>query len=351
MSNARWQAGLWAALLLPLLVFLAGPGWASVSKRGVVQRGDYLGRPEVQAFIDQMAARHGFDPQRLTGLFAQARRQERVLEAISRPAEAKPWYQYRPIFLTPARIEGGVEYWSRHEALLSRAGEAFGVEPEYLVAIIGVETYYGRRTGGFPVFDTLVTLGFDYPPRSGFFRRELEQYLLLARDESLDPLSLKGSYAGAMGKGQFIASSYRSYAVDFDGDGRRDLWGSAADAIGSVANYFERHGWEQGGAVAVPAASDGGSLQPLLEAGLKPSLTLDELAARGVRPTAPVPPGDPPVALIELQGAEGPEYWIGFNNFYVITRYNRSPLYAMAVHQLAQEIRQARDARLRTALR
>lgn len=348
MSDARWQTGPWTVFLLSLLMFLAGPGWASVSKRGVVQRGDYIGRPEVQAFIDRMAARHGFDPQRLTDLFAQARRQDRVLEAISRPAEAKPWHQYRPIFLTPERIEGGVEYWSRHEALLLRAGEVFGVDPEYLVAIIGVETYYGRHTGGFPVFDTLVTLGFDYPPRADFFRRELEQYLLLSRDESLEPLSLKGSYAGAMGKGQFIASSYRSYAVDFDGDGRRDLWGSAADVIGSVANYFERHGWEPGGVVAVPAVGGGDGLEPLLKAGLKPSLTLDELAARGVRPAAPVPPGDPPVALIKLEGVEGPEYWIGFNNFYVITRYNRSPLYAMAVHQLAQEIRRVREARLRT---
>jgi membrane-bound lytic murein transglycosylase B len=230
-----------------------------------------------------------------------------------------------------------VAFWGRHEDILADAEARFGVEPEYVVAIIGVETYYGRRTGSFPVLDTLTTLGFDYPPRSRFFSSELEHYLLLTREESLDPLRLKGSYAGAMGKGQFISSSYRAYAVDFDGDGQRDLWGSTRDAVGSVANYLARHGWTHRAPVTVPASARGEAYLDLLDAGLKPSLDAAALRAAGVSPA----PGDAPVALVALEAEAGTELWLGHNNFYVITRYNRSPLYAMAVHQLAQAIREA----------
>lgn len=335
-------------LLCAFSVLAAGPGCAA-SKTGVVQRGDYLAREDVQGFIREMVTEHAFEAGTLDRLFAQVQRQDRVLEVIQRPAEAKPWYEYRPIFLTDARIAGGVTFWAEHEAILDRAEARFGVAPEYVVAIIGVETYYGSRTGSFPVLDTLTTLGFDYPPRSDFFRRELEQYLLLTREESLDPLKLKGSYAGAMGKGQFISSSYRAYAVDFDDDGRRDLWESADDAIGSVANYFSRHGWEADRPVVLPARLSGEAPAALLKAGLKPSLSREALDGAGVTPAQGEIPSEGPYALIELEAKDGPEYWIGFNNFYVITRYNRSPLYAMAVHQLAQLIREAREASVRTA--
>ena len=354
MSTRRWQAGLWAFVVISLLGSLAAPSCAaSVSRQGVVQRGDYLARPDVQEFLDSMVEEHDFDHDQLEKLFAQVHRQDRVLEAIARPAEAKPWKDYRPIFLTDARIEGGVDFWHANEELLARAESEMGVAPEYVVAIIGVETFYGQRTGSFRVLDTLTTLGFDYPPRADFFRRELEQYLLLTREETLDPLELTGSYAGAMGKGQFISSSYRMYAVDFDGDGRRDLWGSVADAVGSVANYFRRHGWEHGAPVTVPAAVTGSedAHELLVSAGVKPTLSLPELAAAGIRPAEALGDDSESVSVIELDGANGVEYWIGFDNFYVITRYNRSPLYAMAVHQLAQEIRRLHDERWRTATR
>lgn len=336
-----------AGIMLAIWVLAAAA--ELVPKQGVVQRGGYLSRPEVQSFIDEMVQRHDFDRQRLLRLFAQVSRQDRVLEAISRPAEAKPWYEYRPIFLTASRIEQGVAYWAANEALLNRASQVYGVDPEYIVAILGVETYYGRRTGSFPVLEALTTLGFDYEPRANFFRRELEQYLLLTREESLDPLTLEGSYAGAMGQGQFISSSYRAYAVDFDGDGLRDLWGSTADAIGSVANYFKRHGWRLGEEVAIEARTSGRGHAGLVGKGLKPSLSLEELSASGVEPVRALPTADAVLSLIELEGEEGAEFWIGFNNFYVITRYNRSPLYAMAVYQLAQEIRSRHNGQLRTA--
>lgn len=298
----------------------------------------YVDRADVEAFIDEMVERHDFKRRELDALFADVKQQQRVLEVIQRPAEGKPWYEYRPIFLNPQRITKGIAFWKEHAALLQQAEQVYGVPPEYIVAIIGVETFYGRHTGGFPVLDTLTTLGFDYPPRARFFRSELEQYLLLTREEGLDPRELEGSYAGAMGKGQFISSSYRTYAVDFDEDGKRDLWFSTADAIGSVANYFERHGWRRGEPVAMPARVEAEVAAPFAAKGMKPSFTLDELTAAGVEPLYPLS-YDGDIALIELEGDEFNEYWLGLKNFYVITRYNHSPLYAMAVHQLAQEIR------------
>ncbi|HEV58630.1 MAG TPA: lytic murein transglycosylase B [Phycisphaerales bacterium] len=301
---------------------------------------DYPARDDVRSFIDEMVARHDFRRDDLHALFADVRQQTRVLEVIQRPAEGKPWYQYRPIFLNPARIRQGTEFWAEHRELLERAEATYGVPPEYLVAIIGVETFYGRHTGGFPVLDTLTTLGFDYPPRARFFRSELEHFLLLTREEGLNPRGLEGSYAGAMGKSQFISSSYRNFAVDFDGDGRRDLWESPADAIGSVANYFKRHGWVAGEPVTLPARVEDEVAAPFAEKGMKPSFSLAELTAAGVEPLRPLSYDDN-VALIALDGEEYREYWLGLRNFYVITRYNHSPLYAMAVHQLAQEIRQA----------
>lgn len=293
-------------------------------------------RPQVREFIDRMVEQDGFDKAGLQALFAKAKPQPAVIEAMKRPAEAMPWYKYRRIFLTKARVREGVAFWQAHRATLDRAQATYGVPPQIITAIIGVETYYGRRMGRWPVFDTLATLGFDYPPRAEFFRRQLAQYLLLARDEGFDPLAPKGSYAGAMGQGQFIPSSYRHYAVDFDGDGKRNLWTDADDAIGSVANYFAENGWQQGGGVAVPAKVTGDPYADRRPS-LKPSFSAAQLHAQGIVPQGRLAGGGP-LSVIRLDGRNGPEYWVGAQNFYAITRYNRSPLYAMAVYQLSQEI-------------
>jgi membrane-bound lytic murein transglycosylase B len=304
---------------------------------------DYAQRQEVRKFISELVEQEGFNQSELEQLFARAQKQQSILDAISRPAESKPWYQYRPIFLTDKRAEKGVEFWIEHGADLERAEKEFGVAQEIIVAIIGVETYYGRRTGSYAVLDALSTLGFDYPPRSRFFSKELREYLLLARNEGWDPLEIKGSYAGAMGFGQFIPSSYRAYAVDFSGDGKRDLW-NATDAIGSVANYFKRHGWKQGEGVAVKAIARDDRVKEL-KTSLKPSMELKELSAHGVRPRS-LPDAQGPYSLIALEQKDGYEYWVGQKNFYVISRYNHSALYSMAVYQLSQDILQRYEKRL-----
>jgi membrane-bound lytic murein transglycosylase B len=293
-------------------------------------------RPQVREFIDRMVSQDGFDKAQLQTLFAKVRLQPAVIEAMERPAEAKPWYEYRRIFLTQARIQGGVAFWKAHREALERAQATYGVPPQIVTAIIGVETYYGRRMGRWPVFDTLATLGFDYPPRAEFFRRQLAQYLLLAKEEGFDPLVPRGSYAGAMGQGQFIPSSYRHYAVDFDGNGQRNLWTDTDDAIGSVANYFAEHGWKNGGGVAVRARVKGDPYADRRPS-LKPSLSAAQLRAQGIAARHP-PAGEGPFSVIRLESRNGPEYWVGEHNFYVITRYNHSPLYAMAVYQLSQAI-------------
>lgn len=315
-------------------------GWAPASAQG-----DYLGRPEVESFIAQVSRRHGFEQGELRALFQGVRQQKSILKAISRPAEAKPWYQYRRIFLNPDRIQGGVAFWDAHAETIERASRRYGVDPEIIVAIIGVETLYGKRTGRHPVLDALTTLGFDYPRRGSFFRKELEQFLLLTREERMDPKAIKGSYAGAMGIGQFIPSSYRAYAVDFDGDGRRDLW-DPEDAIGSVANYFKRHGWRMDGPVAVEARVRGEDFRKLPRKGTKPVVPVSMLASHGVEPVSGGLDEVSKVVFLEYdKGPARKEYWIGFDNFYVITRYNRSPLYAMAVYQLSREILDAREGR------
>jgi membrane-bound lytic murein transglycosylase B len=322
---------------------------ASVAAADEQQSKDYLANPDLVRFIDKMVERHQFDHASLRRLFSGVRQQARVLEAISRPAEAKPWHQYRLIFLTPERVEAGVKFWVDNGDILGRAEQAFGVPASMIVAIIGVETFYGRHTGKYPVLDTLTTLGFDYPPRGSFFRSELEHYLLLSREEAFDPTKIRGSYAGAMGQGQFISSSYRNYAVDFDSDGARNLWDSTADAIGSVANYFKRHGWQAGEPVVVEAAVNGDGYRKLLGKGMKPSLSPETLSAHGVKPLRTV--GDAKsVSFYELEGADEAEYWIGLHNFYVITRYNRSPLYALAAFQLSQSIEQAKKRPLTARL-
>lgn len=299
---------------------------------------DFSNRDEVKTFIDEMVENHAFERDELKRTFTQAKPLPKVVEAISRPAEAMPWHRYRPIFLQPARIEGGIRFWKEHADVLERAEQKYGVPPHIIVAILGVETSYGKHRGGYRIIDSLSTLAFDYPPRGRFFRGQLEEYLLMAREEKMSPLSLKGSYAGAMGLPQFIPSSFRAYAVDFDGDGRRDLWDNVEDVIGSVANYFSRHGWEAGEAVAYPATVSGERHGELLERGVKPKTAAAKLGDYGVATKANLP-ADTPVSLIELAQTNGPEYWVTRKNFYVITRYNHSSLYAMAVHQLSQAIR------------
>ncbi len=302
---------------------------------------NYAANPDTQVFIGEMVARHGFNRTELVKLFSQAQRRDDILVLMSKPAEKRlRWFEYRKIFLTQDRIEGGAAFWKKHVKILDRAAASFGVDPQIIVAIIGVETRYGKITGRHRVLDALSTLAFDYPPRSKFFRKELEQYLLLWREEDIDLVGTRGSYAGAMGYGQFIPSSYRAYSVDFDLDGKRDLWNSPDDIIGSVANYFRVHGWEPGGPVAIPASVSGEKHQAILDLGYKPGTMLGIMRREGIIPVKSLP--DSLIgALLSFEQQDGPEYWIGFNNFYVITRYNHSPLYAMAVYQLSEKIREA----------
>lgn len=296
--------------------------------------------PGADTFVERVVAEHGLDAERVREVLAEARYRQSVIDAMERPAEAMPWHRYRKIFLTDTRIDAGAEFWRANKALLEQVEAEFEIPAEFVVAIVGVETNYGMNPGSYRVIDALATLGFYYPSRAEFFSRELGQFLLLADEEDLPVTEIKGSYAGAMGLGQFIPSSYRAYAVDFSGDGRRDLWRSLPDALGSVANYFREHRWSPGGGVALPARLADGEL-PASE--LKLDTTLDELAEQGVEFDADGLAGDTPAMLIRLEQADGYEYRVGLNNFYVITRYNRSPLYAMAVYELAQAIKAKRE--------
>ncbi len=309
-------------------------GWTT----GGLALADPLDPELVAPFITQMVARHGFSRAGLESVFGRVERSETVLAAISKPAEAKPWHRYRRIFVTPERIRGGVHFWERNRDILARVASHFGVAPEILVAIVGVETFYGTNTGDYRVMDALSSLAFYYPPRAPFFTGELEAFLLMTRDQKLDPLALRGSYAGAMGTPQFIPTSYRRYAVDFDADGRPDIWRSMPDILASVANYFKEHGWEAGQPVAVPARVTGDAYRPLLYAGTAPEIPLDAFLKAGVVPMKPVQ-GQPKALLVALDAEDGKEFWVGLMNFYVITRYSHSASYAMAVFQLSQAIR------------
>lgn len=304
---------------------------------------DYRAHPEAQTFIDAMVKEEGFSRESLLELFAQAERQESILDAIARPAEkTKSWRDYRPIFVVPLRISRGVEFWQEHRETLERAELTYGVPAELIVAIIGVETNYGRNMGSHRVLDALATLAFDYPPRAPFFRRELGHYLQLTREQQQDPLSIKGSYAGAMGYGQFMPSSYRNYAVDFDGDGQVNIWTNVEDAIGSVANYFKAHGWRSHEPVALRARSTAELAPELLNLIDTPKTTLSQWRDRGLEPILPLPENWPAQAY-RLEGDFGEEFWLGLQNFYVITRYNRSHMYALAVYQLSREIHAASE--------
>ena len=296
-----------------------------------------LDQGAVNGFVEYMVKVYQFDAAELKNLFANTYYSERVIAAMSKPAEALPWYKYRSLFLDPVRIEGGRLFWEQYKETLQRAETEYSVPAGIIVAIIGVETRYGANTGKDRIMDALATLAFHYPKRAGYFRDELEQFLLLAREQGVDPLSLQGSYAGAMGLPQFMPSSFRNYAVDFDHDGKIDIWNSPEDAIGSVANYFRRHGWEIQQQIVMPAQGTGDRYKSLLNDDLRPDIMSDKLSQFDILQSGQIPPGTK-VKLISLESDAGDELWLGFNNFYVITRYNRSPLYAMAVYQLYEEI-------------
>ncbi len=306
-------------------------------------KGDYSDHPKAVAFIESMVAQ-GVARDFVTGLILDAKQQPSILEAIARPAEKRlDWGGYRKIFLGQSRIDQGVEFWNSHQETLLRASIEFGVAPEVIVAIIGVETRYGRQAGNYRVIDALATLAFDYPPRSRFFTTQLAEFMRLVQEQKLDPRTLKGSYAGAMGYGQFIPSSYRHYAVDFDLDGSADILTNPIDAIGSVANYFKKHGWRADEPVVLPVTLDRAVDDALWSTKLKPVETVAHWRNRGLT-VDPAVANEAVATAMRHTTAAGDEYWLGLHNFYVITRYNHSSLYAMAVHQLSQAILDKRTA-------
>ena len=304
---------------------------------GQIVQAEIADTEAVNRFVANMVSRHGFNSAELTQQFQGVEFQQSILDAMAKPAEAKPWFQYREIFMTEARINGGVQFWRDNAAALQAVQQQYGVPPEIIVAIIGVESKYGVNTGKYRVIDALATLGFAHPTRGEFFLKELESFLLLSRKEGIDPLLPTGSYAGAMGMPQFMPSSFQSYAVDFDHDGKRDIWKNPADAIASVANYFTHNQWQAGAAVAFPVTATGQSYQQALAKGVKPDVTVAKLKALQLDVPQHLANSET-VKLLSFERAEGEELWLGLHNFYVITRYNHSPLYAMAVYQLSQAI-------------
>lgn len=302
----------------------------------------------VNAFIGQMVAKHRFDEAELEDLFETVEIKQDILKKITSPSEGLPWYKYRKIFLTDARIDAGVQFWRDNASALAAAEQRYGVPAEIIVAIIGVETQFGKNTGNHRVIDALSTLAFAYPPRSKFFLGELESFLLLCRDEHINPAEPLGSYAGAMGLPQFMPSSFINYAVDFDNDNRRDIWRNNSDVIASIGNYFAKHHWQTGQTIAVPvtakhnaSAADshpaGENYEPVLNNNLKPDLRLAELESLNLITSRQLPL-DSKVKLLSFEQPQGKELWAALDNFYVITRYNHSPLYAMAVYQLSLSI-------------
>ena len=301
-------------------------------------------------FVDKMVAAHGFDREALSAALAEATIDQKIIDTMSRPAErVMPWFEYRAIFLTDARISAGVQFWAEHADTIESIAERYGVDPEMLVAIVGVETYFGTRMGGYRVLDALSTLAFAYPPRAKFFAGELEQFLLLAREEAMDLEAPLGSHAGAMGAGQFIPSSFRSYAVDADDDGKRNIWTDWDDVLGSVANYFKVHGWKTGEPVVDRAtrSAEWSGGEPTNKLDL--DSTVGALAQRGYVFTTEQSSDAPAAAFgFEAEGG-GSEYWIGYHNFRVITRYNRSQKYALAAYQLGAAVHAAYLERTRAA--
>jgi len=323
---------MYALLLSSLAVLSSSPG-------------GYVDRPEVHEFALELSKGGEFDKEEILSVLEQAEYQQSVIDSISRPAEKQlTWAQYQDIFLTEERIQSGVRFMVDHQVALDEAHRVYGVPPEVVTAIIGVETMYGKFTGGYRVLDALATLSFDYPPRSDFFRRQLEHLFRLAREEGKSITSLKGSYAGAVGLGQFVPSSYRHYAVDFDGDGFRDIWHNPADAIGSVANYLHEHDWRRSSIIAMPVEA-GDAPRDIFNVSLRPGKSLTELEALGVKADLENLDRDQQVSPMLLIGKHGDEFWVGMQNFYAITRYNHSALYAMAIYQLSETLKDTSASR------
>jgi membrane-bound lytic murein transglycosylase B len=322
-------------------LMLAGAAAAAEAGSGYAQR------PEVREFVATLAGQDGFDRAKLLQLFSQVKAQEATLRLMTKPYVAPPkWYEYYPPLLSQARIDAGVAYWNANRAALERAEREYGVPPEVVVAIVGIETFYGRIAGNFRVIDALTTLAFDYPRRADFFKEELRQFLLFTRERRIPPLSPKGSFAGAMGLPQFMPTSFRKFAVDFDNDGKVDIWTDNADVIGSVANFLQRHGWERGGPVLHAAEVDPASAPGLVgDNGLSVTREYGEWGTLGVtaRTQAAIDPRASAL-LVQLDESDGPAYRLGFTNFLALRQYNRSRLYATAVWELAQSVRKARDA-------
>jgi len=324
--------------LFSLAVLVCTPLAAQPPQRVAPGSGFDLTRPEIVAFVDEVVKQDGLKRKDVRRLLREAQPQPKIIEIMNRPLEKiAPWWEYREHFLTAERISDGAQFWNDHRPELEHVAGAYQVPPEYLVAILGIETKYGRSTGHYRVLDALATLAFDYPPRQRYFASELEQFLLLAKEKELDPLTTTGSYAGAMGAPQFMPSVYRRYAVDANTDKRRDLWGDWDDILASVANYLHEHGWTPGTPVLAETRLDPDPTFQIDPHNLELNETLDSLSARGVHVETNLP-ADTPVVLLSAEHRDGPAYRAGFHNFYVITRYNNSPRYAMAVYDLAQAI-------------
>lgn len=330
-------------IILASIIFTAMPliAWAGTA---------FSQRPDVTTFINEMVTQYHFNRSDLIKLFNRVEIQPKVLESITKPHEAKPWFAYRPIFLTQKRIELGVEFWQRHQHSLALAEKKYGVPAEIIVAVLGVETYYGEKQGNYKVLNALSTLAFDYPPRAKFFRKELQQYLLLAREQHFDAWTIEGSYAGAIGQPQFMPSSYRHFAVDFSQSGRADLIHNPADAIASVANYLQQHGWQAKEPIVTPAKITKNKTGWVNFEAKNPEYHLSTLAKYGYHAHHPADE-NALAGVIKLALENTPEYWIGFPNFYVITRYNTSKLYAMAVCQLAEKIAAAKQQKNNIAMK
>ncbi len=296
--------------------------------------------PVMTQFMDKMVDKHGFERETVKSILSEAKILPVIIEKMTRPAEAFPWHRYRNIFLKQKRVDQGVAFWRENAIIIDEIEKKYGVPAEIIVAILGVETRYGRITGGFRVIDSLTTISVDYPKRSKYFNKELEQIFLLAREEKFDLLALEGSYAGAMGMAQFMPSSYRHYAVDGDGDGTRDLFNNTADAAASIANYLKEHGWKRDAPIATRAKVSGSEYKAFVKKGMKPKVNLKDIADYQVTAEEAYS-GHLKASLIELEQSGNKEYWLGLGNFYAITRYNHSNLYAMAVFQLSEEIKKS----------
>lgn len=295
-------------------------------------------RKDVQVFMDALVKQHHFDKKQLTAILSEAEFQPKIIESMERPYEKKTWDVYKDLFLTPQRVQAGLAFWHDNQKTLEQAQKQFGVPANIIVAIIGVETLYGKNQGNYRVLDALTTLAFDYPKRSEFFAKELKEYLLLCREHGVPATQYLGSYAGAMGKPQFMPSSYRFYAVNFAGSGKVDLMNEDRDVISSVANYFHQHGWALNDAVAQPAIVRGARYRQLNTNSKFPAYAFKHLLSSGVRPSSMLPNHPNKAGVIELLTQQGEEYWVAYPNFYVITRYNSSPQYALVVYLLAQQL-------------